>query len=70
MNGAGQEKTLSVPEAGRKYFGLHHAGSYAAAARGHVPTIRIGRRFRVSVVALERMLAEARPLCRLDDEAA
>ena len=70
MNSTTQEKTLSVPEAGRKYFGLHRAGSYAAAARGDLPTIRLGRRLRVSVVALERMLAEARPLPRQDDEAA
>jgi|SRR3954449_531196 hypothetical protein len=64
LNSTTQEKTLSVPEAGRKYFGLHRAGSYAAAARGDLPTIRIGRRLRVSVVALERMLEEARPTPR------
>jgi helix-turn-helix protein len=55
------DKTLSVPEAGQKYFGLGRAGSYAAANRGDLPTIRVGRRLRVSVVALERMLEEARP---------
>jgi hypothetical protein len=55
------EKTVSVPEAGEKYFGLGRAGSYAAASRGDLPTIRVGRRLRVSVVALERMLQEARP---------
>ena len=55
------EKTLSVPEAGERYFGLGRAGSYAAANRGDLPTIRVGRRLRVSVVALERMLQEARP---------
>ena len=53
-----------MPEAGRKYFGLHRAGSYAAAARGDLPTIRIGRQLRVSVVALERMLEGARPTPR------
>src|SRR5262245_60545591 len=66
MNGNPQrkifnEKTLSVPEAGETYFGLGRAGSYAAANRGDLPTIRVGRRLRVSVVALERMLQEARP---------
>lgn len=49
-------KTLSVPEAGRRYFGLGRGSSYAAAAKGELPTIRIGRLLRVPVVALERML--------------
>jgi len=52
-------KTISVPEAGRRYFGLAKNSSYAAAARREIPTIRIGGRLRVPVVALERMLAEA-----------
>ena len=55
-----QPKTISVVEAGR-YFGLKRAGSYAAAARGDLPVIRVGRRLRVSVAGLERMLREARP---------
>jgi hypothetical protein len=49
-------KTLSVPTAGARYFGLSRNGSYAAAARGDIPTIRIGRRVRVPVRALEQML--------------
>ena len=49
-------KTLSVPEAGKRYFGLSRNGSYAAADRGEIPTIRIGRLLRVSVKALEQML--------------
>lgn len=49
-------KTLSVPQAGKKYFGLSRNGSYAAAARGEIPTIRIGRLLRVPVVAVERLL--------------
>jgi hypothetical protein len=52
-------KTLSVPEAGRVYFDLGRNASYAAAARGEIPTIRIGSRLRVPVVRLEQMLAEA-----------
>jgi excisionase family DNA binding protein len=51
--------TLSVPEAGAKYFGLSKNGSYEAAARGHIPVVRIGRLLRVPVRALERMLDEA-----------
>lgn len=51
--------TLSVPEAGRKYFGLSRNGSYDAAERGEIPTIRIGRLLRVPVRALEAMLDKA-----------
>jgi hypothetical protein len=52
-------KTLSVPEAGLIYFDLGRNASYAAAARGEIPTIRIGSRLRVPIVRLEQMLAEA-----------
>jgi hypothetical protein len=48
--------TISVPEAGRRYFGLSRNGSYAAAARGEIPTIGIGRLKRVPVRALEALL--------------
>jgi Helix-turn-helix domain len=51
--------TLSVPEAGRRYFGLCRNAAYDAAARGDIPTIRIGRLLRVPVRALERMLDRA-----------
>jgi hypothetical protein len=51
--------TLSVPEAGRLYFGLSKKGSYAAALRGEIPTIKFGKLLRVPVRALERMLDEA-----------
>jgi hypothetical protein len=52
--------TLTVPEAGKRYFGLSREASYAAAARGDIPTIRIGRRLlRVPVRALEAMLDRA-----------
>ena len=59
-----QPKTISVPEAGRRYFNLKRNGSYEAAHRGEIPVIRIGRRLRVPIVALERMLEEARPTPR------
>ena len=52
-------KTMTVPAAGRKYFNLGKNASYAAAARGEIPVIKIGSRLRVPVVALERKLAEA-----------
>ena len=52
-------KTLSVPRAGRQYFALSRGASYAAAARGELPVIRIGRKLRVPIIALEKMLEHA-----------
>jgi hypothetical protein len=52
---------MSVPAAGKRYFDLGKNGSYDAARRGEIPTIKIGARLRVPVIALERMLAEACP---------
>jgi hypothetical protein len=49
-------KTVSVPDAGKRYFGLAKNASYAAAARGQIPVIKIGGRLRVPVCQLERML--------------
>jgi hypothetical protein len=51
--------TMSVPAAGKHYFNLSRNASYAAAARGQIPTITIGGRIFAVVAALERMLAEA-----------
>jgi hypothetical protein len=51
--------TISVPEAGEKYFGLCRNAAYAAADRGEIPTIKLGRLLRVPVRALERMLDQA-----------
>ena len=51
-------KTMTVPEAGKEYFGLSRNASYAAAERGDLPTIRIGKLLRVPVRALEEMLAD------------
>jgi excisionase family DNA binding protein len=50
------ELTISVPEAGRRYFGLSRNASYAAAERGEIPAVRIGRLLRVPVRAMEAML--------------
>jgi hypothetical protein len=52
-------KTLSIPEAGGRYFGLSRNGSYDAAERGEIPYIQIGRLKRVPVQLMERILAEA-----------
>ena len=54
-----EPKTLSVPEAGRKYFCVGTTAAYAAVRRGEIPTIRIGGKLRVPVIALERMLETA-----------
>ena len=59
--------TLTVPEAGKKYFGLSRDASYAAAQRGDLPTIRIGRLLRVPVAVMERKLEEAGDWKKLGD---
>jgi len=51
--------TISVPEAGKRYFGLCRNASYDAAERGEIPTIRIGRLLRVPVRLMERILDQA-----------
>jgi len=50
--------TISVPEAGQKYLGLSRTGSYDAASRGEIPTIRIGKLRRVPIRAMEQLLNE------------
>lgn len=57
--GFDQPKTLTVPDAGRIYYGLKRNAAYAAAARGDIPTIKIGRLLRVPVAAMERRLEQA-----------
>lgn len=49
-------ETLSVPAAGKKYYGLSKNGAYDAAKRGDIPTVRVGRLLRVPVRAMERKL--------------
>ena len=52
-------KTMTVPDAGRIYYGLSRNSSYEAAKRGDIPTIKIGKLLRVPVRALEEMLNAA-----------
>jgi hypothetical protein len=59
-------RTISVPDAGREYFGLGRCASYKAAAEGQIPVIRIGHRLRVPVLALEKML-DIKPTAPSDD---
>jgi len=51
--------TISVPEAGKRYFGMSRGASYAAAERGEIPTVRIGRLLRVPVRAMDALLESA-----------
>jgi hypothetical protein len=53
-------KTMSVPAAGKLYYGLGRNGSYEAAKRKELPVIKIGARLRVPVIAMERKLAETK----------
>jgi hypothetical protein len=48
--------TISVPKAGKIYFGLSRNAAYAAAKRGDIPTIKIGKLLRVPVRTLEQKL--------------
>jgi excisionase family DNA binding protein len=41
-----QERTISVPQAG-KWLGVGRNAAYEAARRGEIPTIKIGRLLRV-----------------------
>ena len=49
-------KTMSVPEAGRVYFGIGRDASYQAVKTGQIPVIQIGKLLRVPIVAMERIL--------------
>jgi len=48
--------TISVPEAGRR-LGIGRNTAYEAARQGQLPTLRIGKRLVVPLVAFEQMLA-------------
>ena len=47
--------TISVAEAGA-LFGMSRSAAYRAAAAGHLPTIRLGRRLYVPTAPLRRLL--------------
>ena len=51
--------TITVPEAGIRYFSMSRGASYAAAERGEIPTVRIGRLLRVPVKAMDALLVSA-----------
>ena len=52
----GPQLTMSVPEAGEKYFDIGRNASYRAADRGEIPSFRIGKRIIVPRVAIEKKL--------------
>lgn len=60
MTETGNKDSLvyEVPEAGAK-LGLTRNGSYAAAKRGDIPTIRFGKLIKVPKVRFNKMLEEA-----------
>jgi len=47
---------MTIEEAGRRAYGLARAASYAAAARGELPTISQGRRKLVPTAILRKKL--------------
>jgi hypothetical protein len=59
MNAVETDWTMTVPEAGKRYYGLARNASYAAAARGDIPTIRVGRLLRVPIKAMNEVLETA-----------
>ncbi|TPJ27161.1 helix-turn-helix domain-containing protein [Mesorhizobium sp. B2-8-3] len=56
LNDALSRPTLSVPDAGAVFYGLGRNGSYEAAKRGDIPTIRIGRKIVVPVAPIANKL--------------
>lgn len=48
--------TISVPDAGKVFFGLARNAAYDAAKAGDIPTIKIGGRIMVPVVPLAEKL--------------
>jgi excisionase family DNA binding protein len=58
-----ERKTITVEEAA-KLLGISRSSAYAAAARGELPVIRIGRLLLVSKARMQRLLdgiAASRP---------
>jgi hypothetical protein len=49
--------TMSVPEAGRKYYGLGKHASYQAARDGLIPCVKAGRLIRALPRKIEARLA-------------
>ena len=54
---AHERPTLTLYPETAKWMGLSKSSVYAAAERGEIPTIRVGRRLLVPTATLRRMLA-------------
>ena len=54
------KQTLSITEAGN-VLGIGRSAAYEAARTGQIPTIKIGRRLLVPIIALEKMLSASAP---------
>ena len=52
-------RTMSVPEAGRHYFGIGRDASYQAAKRGDIIMMQVGKLQRVPIVAMDRKMERA-----------
>lgn len=48
--------TVPIPDAGRVFYGLSRNGSYEAAKRGDIPTVRIGRKIMAVVAPIAEQL--------------
>lgn len=59
---ANAPRTMSVPEAGKRYFGMERGASYYAARNGGLPTVAAGKRkLLANVDEIERRLAGETP---------
>jgi excisionase family DNA binding protein len=65
---ADERLVYTVPEAGR-LLGLSRNGSYEAAKRGEIPTIRIGRLLLVPKIPFHRMIELVAPAKKSASEA-
>ena len=50
------QRATTTVEAAAKRLGIGRNQAYAAAARGEIPVIRIGKRLLVPIAALERLV--------------
>lgn len=55
MDDTKTRQTLTIPETARA-LGIGRNQGYEAARRGEIPTVKIGKRLLVPLIALERLL--------------
>ena len=56
---AGKCRTISVPAAGKQYYGIGKNASYEAAKRGDIIVMQVGRLKRVPIAAMDRKFEQA-----------